>query len=92
MPRARHEADKAIAGRGLHIVAEPPDVVRIAHQRQADALLLRPLDAHRHRLRRDDLAPPVAAIQQERRSEFTLDLELGRRGDLPFSHPVDVGS
>ena len=28
--------------------------------------------------------------QQERRPEFALDLELGRRDDLPGSHPVDV--
>ena len=92
MPGARYQADKAIAGRSLHIIAKPPYVVRVAHQREADAVLLRPLAAHSHRLRRNDLAPSVAPIEQQRRAEFALELELGWRDDLPVSHRGDIGS
>jgi hypothetical protein len=43
-------------------------------------------------LDRCDLTPAPATVQQERRSEFTLNLELGRRSDLSRSHPVDIRS
>ena len=56
----------------------------------ADAVLLRPLDAERHRLGADHLAVALAAVERQQRAAVGADLDVGIGHEAAFEHRVDV--
>ena len=67
-----------------------PEMVRMGQADDADAVLLRPLDAERHRLGADDLAVALVAVEREQRAAVGTDLHVRVGLEAAFQHRVDV--
>ena len=71
-------------------VADPAEVVRMRQADDADAVLLRPLDAERHRLGADHLAVALAAVERQQRRRCRRGSRRGRWRARPPSSTASM--